>query len=87
MPHAHHRPHDALLKSLGANVRRLRREKGYTQEKLAELIDVHPRMIQKLEYGQTNVLATTAIRLQAILGCDWADLLPKLDPAKHRTKE
>lgn len=59
-------------------MRRLREKQGLTQEQLAELIDVHSRMIQKVEYGQTNILATTAIRLQAALECDWADLMPKV---------
>lgn len=75
MPHAHHRPPKELLKKLGANVRRLRRERGFTQEELSELIDVHPRMVQKIEYGQTNILLTTAIRLKVALGCRLDDLM------------
>lgn len=79
MPHAHHRPHRELLVKLGENVRRERRKKGYTQEELAELVDVHPRMIQKIEFGQTNILATTAMRLQAALECDWSNLMPRVE--------
>lgn len=79
MPNASHRPHQALLTKLGENVRRLRQRRGYTQEQLAELVDVHPRMIQQIEYGQTNILATTAMRLHAALACDWAELLPKVE--------
>jgi transcriptional regulator with XRE-family HTH domain len=75
-----------LLKALGANIRGLRREVGYTQEQLAELIDVHPRMIQKVEYGETNILATTAMRLQAALGCDWMELMPRVEVPKLRVK-
>lgn len=82
MPHAHHRPHRNLLKELGQNVRQLRQKRGYTQEQLAELVDVHPRMIQKIEFGETNILATTAIRLHAALECDWTDLMPKCEIGK-----
>jgi len=82
VPHARHRPHQNLLKKLGENVRRLRNERSLTQEKLAELVDVHPRMIQKIEYGQTNLLATTAMRLQAVLGCPWEELMPKAEAKK-----
>jgi len=57
-------------------VRRLRQKRGYTQEQLAELVDVHPRMIQKIEFGETNLLATTAMRLHAAFECDWTDLMP-----------
>lgn len=86
MPHARHRPHQDLLKKLGENVRRERRKKGYTQEELAELVDVHPRMIQKIEFGQTNILATTAMRLRAALECEWSDLMPGIEVGKLRKK-
>jgi transcriptional regulator with XRE-family HTH domain len=52
---------------------------GYTQEELAELVDVHPRMVQKIEAGETNILATTAMRLQAALDCEWQALMPSTD--------
>lgn len=76
MPHAHHRPRQELLAKLGDNVRRERQRVGLTQEQLAELVDVHPRMIQKIEAGETNILATTAMRLQAALECEWTALMP-----------
>lgn len=82
MPHAHHRPHQDLLARLGENVRRLRQHRGFTQEQLAELVDVHPRMIQKIEFGQTNILATTAMRLHAALECEWTELMPKVEVRK-----
>jgi transcriptional regulator with XRE-family HTH domain len=75
-----------LLKELGENVRRLRQKTGYTQEQLAELVDVHSRMIQKIEFGQTNILATTAMRLRAALECEWADLMPDVEKPKLRVK-
>lgn len=60
----------------------MRQKRGYTQEHLAELVDVHPRMIQQIEYGQTNILATTAMRLHAALECDWTELMPKVEIKK-----
>lgn len=68
-----------MLRKLGENVRRLRHKRGYTQEQLSELVDVHPRMIQKIEFGETNLLATTAMRLHAALECDWTDLMPDVE--------
>lgn len=56
-------------------MRRLRTEGGITQEKLAELADLNIRTIQKIEAGQTNILVTTAARLQKALDCDWNDLM------------
>jgi DNA-binding XRE family transcriptional regulator len=40
-----------------------------TQERLAELVDLNIRTLQKIEAGQTNILVTTAIRLARTLGC------------------
>ncbi len=65
-------------------MRRERQAKGLTQEGLAELVDLHPRVVQKIESGKTNILVTTAIRLQAVLGCDWPSLLPPATESKTR---
>lgn len=50
-------------------------ERGITQERLAEMVDLNIRTLQKIEAGQTNILVTTAIRLQVALGCRWEDLI------------
>jgi len=43
--------------------------RGITQEKLAELVDLDMRSVQKIETGQINVLVTTAMRIQKALDC------------------
>jgi transcriptional regulator with XRE-family HTH domain len=48
------------LKLFGANLRRERLARDFTQERLAELADLNPRTLQKIEAGQTNILVTTA---------------------------
>jgi transcriptional regulator with XRE-family HTH domain len=63
------------LKMFGGNVRRLRNARSLTQEKLAEAADLNIRTIQKIEAGQTNILITTASRIQKALGCDWDTLM------------
>ena len=45
-------PCEAYYYRIGSNVRRLRREKHMTQEKLAEAAGLSLKMIQKLEVGQ-----------------------------------
>jgi len=57
------------LGALGANVRRERIARGLTQEKLAELVEINPRTIQKIEAGKLNILVTTVLRLQKALNC------------------
>lgn len=63
------------LQTFGGNVRRLRVERNLTQEKLAELADLNIRTVQKIEAGETNILITTAARIQKALACDWNKLM------------
>jgi transcriptional regulator with XRE-family HTH domain len=63
------------LKSVGENVRRQRRALGMTQEKLAELAELAPRTIQKIEAGRLDILATTVRRLRQALRCRYDELL------------
>jgi len=64
------------LKMFGGNLRRARVAREITQEVLSEKADLNIRTLQKIEAGQTNVLITTAMRLQKALGCPWHELLP-----------
>jgi transcriptional regulator with XRE-family HTH domain len=65
------------LRAFGANLRRERMARKVTQEKLAEIANLNTRTLQKIEAAETNVLVTTAIRLQRALGCPWDALLGK----------
>ena len=47
-----------LLRTLGANIRRERLARGFTQERLAELAELNPSTVQKLEAGSTAILVT-----------------------------
>jgi transcriptional regulator with XRE-family HTH domain len=63
------------IKKLGANVRRERNARGLTQEKLAELADLHLRSLQKIEAGEINLLVTTVLKIKRALKCSWDQLL------------
>lgn len=63
------------LKRFGGNLRRERMARKMTQEKLAELACLNVRTVQKIEAGQTNILITTAKRIQKATGCPWESLL------------
>ena len=64
-----------FITTLGANLRRERIARGLTQERLAELADLNPRTVQKIEAGDITILVTTLQRLRAALGCEWKRLL------------
>ena len=66
-PHARHEP--------APRARRERTARGLTQERLAELADLNPRTVQKIEAGDITILLTTLQRLRAALGCEWKRLL------------
>jgi transcriptional regulator with XRE-family HTH domain len=65
----------AQIKAFGRNVRRERMARKITQEKLAELVDLNIRTVQKIEAGHVNILLTTVQRLHHALKCSWDDLL------------
>ncbi len=65
----------AHLRTFGGNVRRLRTARGLTQDKLSELAGLNIRTVQKIEAGETNILITTAARIQKALDCDWGKLM------------
>lgn len=64
-----------LLQAIGGNVRRLRQRSKLTQERLAELVGVNPRTVQKIEAGKLNILVTTLMRVQSALDCRWEELM------------
>jgi len=64
------------IKIFGANVRRERTRKRWTQEKLAEKAEIATRNLQKIEGGEINILVTTAFRIQLALRCSWKRLMP-----------
>lgn len=67
----------AQLKIFGGNVRRERVARGLTQARLAEMVDLNIRNLQKIEAGETNVLVTTVMRIRRALGCVADKLIPQ----------
>lgn len=59
----------------GQNVIRLRGVRGLTQEKLAELVDVDRRYIQRIEAGRANPGIDVLARLKLALSVSWTRLL------------
>lgn len=48
-----------IKQELGKKIKRMRIEKGYTQEKLSELIDVSQKALSSIETGENFVKAET----------------------------
>lgn len=63
----------------GENLRKLRLERGLTQEKLAELSGLHRNYIGGVERGERNIALTNIVKLARSLDLVAADLMDGLD--------
>ena len=65
-----------LRSSFGRRVRALRRERGLSQEKLAEGVGVHMTYISGIERGERNPSLVNIGRIAEALGLRISDLFP-----------
>jgi len=70
-----------MRKLVGRNVRRVRLEKGLTQERFAELSGYSQQYISSLEQGKRNPTVITVYELAVALGTSHLELLR---PAKKK---
>ena len=63
-----------ILTAFGANARRLRLKRNFTQERLAELSGLHPNYIGGIERGERNLSLINIVRLTRALQCRISDL-------------
>jgi transcriptional regulator with XRE-family HTH domain len=64
-----------LDRSFGRNLRRIRRERGFSQEALAFRAEVHRTEISLLERGRRDPGVNVTLRLAGALGVDPGELL------------
>lgn len=71
------------------NVMRLRMQRGYTQQRLAEELGVKQPRIAQIESASANVQIDTLDRLAAVFGVEPARLLQpeKAAPPQNRSRE
>ena len=64
-----------LLRDVGQRVSRARRDRGWSQELLAEAIGIQPTTLSRLETGDRAVSLSTLGRIAEALGVGLGDLL------------
>ena len=64
----------AVRLRVGANVQRLRRSRGLTQEQLSEIVGNTGKHLGQIERGEVNVGIDTLTRLASALEVDVTDL-------------
>lgn len=62
------------------NMRRIRREKNLTQEKVAEAADLHPNYISSVERGERNISICNIARIADALGVGMGELVAEAAP-------
>lgn len=79
MPNLSKNRQDPALTSLGEAIRRLRKNKSISQEKLALLADLDRSYVGRVERGDNNVALLTLMKLAAALDMRISELLRAAD--------
>ena len=64
-----------LRETMATNVQRLRRERGWTQEELADRVGLSARYVGQVERAQASASVTVLGRLADALGVEPAELV------------
>lgn len=59
---------DEVIRNVGRRVRELRLRRGWTQEEMAEKLNIALRNFQQMERGRQNLTLRTMVRLARLLG-------------------
>jgi transcriptional regulator with XRE-family HTH domain len=62
---------------VGLNLQRLRRQRGLSQEELADLAEIHQTYLSGVERGKRNPTVTVLQRIAQALGADIDDLVKR----------
>jgi len=71
-----------MRRLVGLNFARLRKEKGFTQERFAETSGFTQQYVSDLERGRRNPTVVTLFHLASTLGVTPADLVAESDLSK-----
>jgi transcriptional regulator with XRE-family HTH domain len=67
---------------VGLQIRKLRKQKGFTQEKLSEIASVSPSQLSQIENGQATANVATLWSIARALEVDIARLFPRQSPSE-----
>lgn len=71
---------------LGIRIRYYRKEKNITQEKLAEICNLHPTYIGQVERGEKNATLESIYRISKGLGVSMSKLLEDIEIVENNTQ-
>ena len=74
---------ETLASRFGELVRRLRQERGYSQEEFSFRVGLHQTYVSSIERGERNVTIQTAERIAKALGPTLTELFGELERASE----
>lgn len=74
---------EQILYSVRFGLKKARNKKGYTQEKLAQILDVNLKTVQNWEQGISNPSTEKLIQVADLLDCDLDYLIGKIKETTH----
>lgn len=66
-----------ITQKVGEQIRKYRKQKGLTQEKLAELANIDYSYLNLIESGKKNPTVKRLAKIARVLGVSLRDLVPK----------
>lgn len=66
--------YDSYLKKVGSTLRRIRKEKGYTMENLANEAEIEYRQLGRIERGEINTSIISLLRICETLDIEMKNL-------------
>lgn len=75
----------AAVRRVAKRIAEIRREKGITQDEMAERLSCAPRNYQRIEYGGQNLTIETLTKIANALGVTVTELVPP--PGRARAKK
>ena len=70
---------DEICATLGRNIKKFRKLRGYTQEKLAELLNMEIKSLSLIETGNCFVSSKTLAKLIKVLDIEITDLFDSVN--------
>lgn len=67
------------LEVLGENIRNIRKAKNISQEKLAEMCELHRTYIGAIECGTKNICFKNLIKIIGVLNCNIDDVFKNIN--------
>ena len=71
------------LAQIGSNIRKIRNQRGYSQEEFAEIAGFSRSYYTEIETGKRNISVLNLIKIAETLKAEWSEILDIPYPSTH----